>query len=68
VHNFQRTETDAKDLDKQWPILRAQFLVDGESIVRWTNIECEREGLAGIGGFPSMKEVLAATREAGLAH
>ena len=64
--NFQRTETDAKDLDKQWPSLRAQFLVDRDSIVRWSNIECEHDGIAGIGAFPSTDEVLAATREVGI--
>lgn len=65
--NYHRTEADAKDLEVQWPTLRAQFLVDGNSIVRWANIECANEGLAGFGKFPSTGEVLAAAQELGLA-
>ena len=65
--NYQRTEADSKDLEVQWPTLRAQFLVDGNSIVRWANIECANEGLAGFGKFPSTGEVLAAAQQLGLA-
>jgi peroxiredoxin len=66
--NFKRTDVDAKDLDLQWPMMRAQFLVDGDGIVRWTNVECATEGLAGIGKFPTTEEVLAATKALGLAR
>ena len=65
--NFKKTDVDAKDLDKQWPMMRAQFLVDHDGIVRWTNVECATEGLAGIGKFPTTEEVLAATKATGLA-
>jgi len=65
--NFKKTDVDAKDLDRQWPMMRAQFLVDPDGIVRWTNVECATEGLAGIGKFPTTEEVLAATRSLGLA-
>jgi len=67
VEGYQRTEVDAKDLETQWPTLRAQFLLDGNRIVRWANIECANEGLAGIGKFPSTGEVLAAAQQLGLA-
>ena len=65
--NFKKTDVDAKDLDRQWPMMRAQFLVDPDGFVRWTNVECATEGLAGIGKFPTTEEVLAATRSLGLA-
>jgi hypothetical protein len=43
--------------------LKGQFLIDREGIVRWANIECAKEGLAGVGKFPSTDEILAAARE-----
>ena len=36
--------------------------MDREGIIRWTNIECGREGLAGLGKFPTDDELLAAVR------
>jgi peroxiredoxin len=66
VQNYQRTSADSRDLEKQWPMLRGQFLVDGEGILRWVNIECAKEGLAGIGRFPTVDEILAATQELNL--
>jgi peroxiredoxin len=56
------TETDQADLQRQWPQLKGQFLIDREGIVRWTNIECGAEGLAGVGKFPTADEILAAIR------
>jgi peroxiredoxin len=65
--NFKRNDVDTNDLERQWPMMRAQFLVDHDSIVRWSNVECAMEGLAGIGKFPTTDEVLAATRKLRLA-
>ncbi len=59
---YAGTETDQKDLEKQWPQLKAQFLIDRDAVVRWANIECGSEGLAGIGKFPSRDEILDAAR------
>ncbi|HEY7039644.1 MAG TPA: redoxin domain-containing protein [Methylomirabilota bacterium] len=56
------TETDQADLQRQWPQLKGQFLIDRDGIVRWTNIECGTEGLAGLGKFPTAEEILAAIR------
>jgi peroxiredoxin len=56
---FQRTPADLRDIDRQWPQLKGQFLVDRDGIVRWAHIECGTEGLAGIGKFPSDQELLA---------
>jgi peroxiredoxin len=59
---YVETATDREDMERQWPMLKGQFLIDCDGIVRWTNIECRREGLAGIGKFPLADEVVAATR------
>ena len=34
------TETDQADMERQWPQLKGQFLIDRDGIVRWANIEC----------------------------
>jgi peroxiredoxin len=54
--------TDEADLQKQWPQLKGQFLIDRDGIVRWANIECGGEGLAGLGKFPTLEQMLAAVR------
>lgn len=60
---FTPTETDQADMQRQWPQLKGQFLIDRDGIVRWTNIECGGpDGLAGIGKFPTADEILAAIR------
>ena len=58
----QRTEADLRDIERQWPLVKAQFLVDRDGIVRWANVECETDGFAGIGKFPADEEILAAVR------
>jgi peroxiredoxin len=62
AEGFQRTEADLRDIERQWPLVKAQFLVDREGIVRWANVECEADGFAGIGKFPADEEILAAVR------
>jgi len=62
LDGYASTETDQADLQRQWPQLKAQFLIDRNSIVRWANIECANEGLAGLGKFPSRDEILTAAR------
>jgi len=57
---YAPTETDQAEMQGQWPQLKGQFLIDREGIVRWTNIECAVEGLAGVGKFPTDAEILAA--------
>lgn len=60
---FTPTETDQADMQRQWPQLKGQFLVDRHGIVRWANIECGGpDGLAGMGKFPTADEILAAIR------
>jgi peroxiredoxin len=59
---YVETATDKAELDRQWPQLKAQFLIDRDGIVRWANIECATEGVAGVGKFPSVEEILTAAR------
>jgi peroxiredoxin len=60
IDNFEPTEIDKGDAKRQQAQLVGQFLVDRHGIVRWANIEGQREGLAGIGKLPSEEEFLAA--------
>lgn len=59
---YTPTETDQADLERQWPQLKGQFLIDRDGVVRWASIECATEGLAGVGKFPSEEEILTAAR------
>jgi peroxiredoxin len=59
---FTPSETDQAEMQRQWPQLKGQFLIDRDGIVRWTNIECGTEGMAGLGKFPTADEILAAIR------
>jgi peroxiredoxin len=62
LERFEPTPTDREDAARPFLQLLGQFLVDREGIIRWTNIECAREGLAAIGKFPTDEELLAAVR------
>jgi len=63
LDGFVPTKTDEVEVERQWPQLKGQFLIDREGIVRWVNVECAKEGFAGVGKFPSTDEILAAARE-----
>jgi len=62
LDGYKETDTDQADMMRQFPQLKGQFLIDRDGIVRWANIECSREGIGGIGKFPSEEEILAAVR------
>lgn len=62
LEGFKPTPIDRADAARPYLQLSAQFLVDREGTIRWTNIECGREGLAGLGKFPTDDELLAAVR------
>jgi peroxiredoxin len=64
LDGYAENETDRADLERQWPQLKGQFLIDRDCVVRWVNIECATEGFAGVGKFPSRDEILAAARTA----
>jgi peroxiredoxin len=59
---YTENQTDKADMERQWPQLKGQFLIDRDGIVRWANVECATEGLAGAGKFPSAEEILTAAR------
>jgi peroxiredoxin len=65
LDRFEETEVDVEERRRQ-AMERAQlcghFLVDREGIVRWIDLECDREGLAGIGKYPSDEELLVAAK------
>lgn len=63
LHGFEPTATDREDRDRQFPQLKGQFLVDRDGIVRWANVECAAEGIAGLGKFPPEETILAAAQK-----
>ncbi len=62
MDGFEVTESENSELQRHQIQFTAQFLVDRDGIVRWTNIECAREGLASMDKFPTDEELLAAAR------
>jgi len=62
LDGYTENKTDQADMERQWPQLKGQFLIDRDGIVRWANVECATEGAAGVGKFPSEEEILTAAR------
>jgi peroxiredoxin len=62
LDGFEVTESEKAESERHQIQFTAQFLVDRHGIVRWANIECAQEGLAGIDKFPTDQELLAAAR------
>lgn len=62
LDGYAENATDQAEMERQWPQLKGQFLIDRDCIVRWANIECADEGFAGVGKFPSADEILGAAR------
>ena len=62
MDGYSETQTDQADMARQWPQLKGQFLIDRDGIVRWANIECAKEGLAGLGKFPPEETLLSAAQ------
>jgi peroxiredoxin len=61
LDGYVENETDRADMQRQWPQLKAHYLIDRDGIVRWANIECA-EGPAGLGKLPSVDEILTVAR------
>lgn len=59
---FQMTPTDQREAESTFTQMKGQFLIDRDGVVRWVNIECGREGLSGLGKFPTHEELLTAAR------
>ena len=62
MDGYVYTPADLADIDRQWPQLKAMFMIDRDGIVRWMDIECAAEGMAGIGKLPSEEVILDAAR------
>ena len=62
LDGYACTPTDQADVERQWPQLKALFMIDRDGIVRWADIECEQEGLAGLGKLASEEAILDAAR------
>ena len=53
LDGYVENEIDRVDMERQWPQLKGQFLIDRDGIVRWSYIECAAEGVASMGKLPS---------------
>ncbi len=62
LDGFETTESENAEFQRHQVQFTGQFLVDRDGIVRWTNIECAQDGLAGIDKFPTDNELVAAAR------
>ena len=62
IDAFQPNAVDQRDAEQQFTQLTGQFLIDRGGIIRWANIECAREGPAGLGKFPTHEELLTAAQ------
>ena len=62
VDGFEPMESDRADMQRHHVQFVGQFLLDRDGVARWVDVECAREGLAGINKFPSEEEILAAAR------
>ena len=65
LDGYQTTATDERDRERHATQLKGQFLLDRDGVVRWANIECANEGLAGLGKFPTDAELQAAVKALG---
>ena len=52
----------APDVERHRVQLTGQFLIDRQGVIRWSNIETERDGIEGMDRFPSDDELLAAAK------
>lgn len=50
------------DFERHQAQLTGQFLIDRAGVIRWSNIETERDGMEGLDRFPSDEELLAAAK------
>jgi len=62
LDGFQLTATDQREMQSTFTQMKGQFLIDRSGIVRWLNIECGKEGVSGLGKFPTQDELISAAR------
>lgn len=61
---FEYTDIDTEDAERQFPQLVGQFLLDRTGIIRWVNVEGLRDGVEGMGKFPTAEELVGAAKAA----
>ena len=62
LDGFEPIGSDSAEAERHQLQFVGQFLLDRGGIVRWTNVECAREGLAGLDKFPTEEEFLTVAR------
>jgi peroxiredoxin len=62
LDGYARVEDDLAEGRRHGIQFTAQFLIDRDGIVRWTNVECARDGLAAFEKFPTQDELLTASQ------
>jgi hypothetical protein len=62
LDGFEVTASEGEEFERHQAQLTAQFLVDRQGIVRWANVECSRDGLAGVDQFPTDDVIEEAAR------
>ena len=62
LDGFEPVGSDSAEAERHQLQFVGQFLLDREGIVRWANVECAREGLAGLDKFPTDEEFLTVAR------
>ena len=62
LDGFQLTATDQREMESTFTQMKGQFLIDRGGIVRWVNVECGKEGVSGLGKFPTQDELVSAAR------
>lgn len=62
LDGFQPTATDRREAESTFTQMKGQFLIDRDGMIRWANVECGKEGLSGLGKFPTQDELLTAAR------
>lgn len=62
LDRYPKTETDNREAQTQFTQLKGQFLIGRSGVIRWANIECGKEGLSGVGKFPTHDELMTAAR------
>jgi hypothetical protein len=59
---YQVSAEDRADFARHQAQLTGQFLIDRAGMVRWSYVECARDGLEGVDRLAPAEEVLAAAR------
>jgi peroxiredoxin len=60
LDGYQNNSTDQREFETTFTQMKGQFLIDRDGIVQWAHIECGKEGLSGLGKFPSHDELMGA--------